>query len=79
MWDFFEHTFTKKHSVFGDQISSLTLATHFNAARDCLSVVVLQTARFTFKQTQMGLAEELLAATEKGVKMVGKSSEKVKK
>ncbi len=68
MRDFFEHTFAKKHSVFGDQISSLMSAAHFNAARDSLSAVVLQTARFVFKQKQMGLAEELLAATEKGDK-----------
>ncbi len=62
----FEHTFAKKHSVFGDQISSLTSAVHFNAARDCLSAVVPQTAQFVFKQTQTGLVEELPAATEKG-------------
>ncbi len=65
MQDFFEHTFAKKHLVFGDQISSLTSAMHFNVARDSLSAVVPQTARFVFKQKQMGLAEELLAVTEK--------------
>ncbi len=39
--------------------------------------VMPQTAQFVFKQTQMDSAEEL-APTEKGVKMVSKSSEKVK-
>ncbi len=57
-----------KHSVFGDQISSLMSAAHSNAARLCSSAVVLQTARFfAFKQMQMGVAEKW-AVTEKGGK-----------
>ncbi len=41
--DFFECTFANKRSVFSDQTSSSTSAAHSNAARDCLSAVVLQT------------------------------------
>ncbi len=58
LWDFFECTFAKKHSVFGDQTSSSTSAVHSNAARDCSSAVVLQTAQFISKQMQTGAAEE---------------------
>ncbi len=75
--DFFERTFTKMHSVFSDQINSMMSAAHSNKARVCSSVVVKQTTRFISKQLQMGSAEER-APTEKGVKMVGKSLEKVK-
>ncbi len=72
----FEHTFTKKHSVFGDQTSLSMSAAHFNMARNCLSAVVPQTARFASKQMQTGVAEKR-AATEKGdKKMVGKDNQK---
>ncbi len=49
----FERTFAKKHSVFRDQISSVTLAAHFNATRLCLSALEPQIARFvSFLQMQ---------------------------
>ncbi len=63
----FERTFANKQSVFGDQISSLPSAAHSNAVRLCSLAVVPQTARFAFKQMQMGVAEKR-AATEKGDK-----------
>ncbi len=55
-WGLFERIFANKHSVFGNQTKSLTLAVHSNAARLCLSAVVPQTARFGYKQMQMGSA-----------------------
>ncbi len=66
-WRFFKCTFANKHSVSGDQINSSTSGTHSNAARDCLSAVVPQTAQFGFKQTQLDAAEERVP-TEKGGK-----------
>ncbi len=77
-WRFFERTFANKHSDYGDQINLLTSGAHFNMARDCSSAVVLQTARFGFKETQLDAAEERVP-TEKGGKMVSKLSEKSKK